>query len=159
MSNETAWVFNADTSSTVRYTQFPFNSLVTHNGQPFGITADGIYLLSGDTDASEPIPAFVVTGDISFDTDKDKNVQYAYVQGIQDGDLTISTVVSRGGVRSLYWYDVLGRDDTSDGSLRRIRLGRGVRGTQWQFRIDNVDGCAFSVSSISVLVDAVARRG
>lgn len=157
--SDVAWVFNTDSSSAVRYTQFPFNSLVSRAGQVFGVAADGIYLLSGDTDDGTPIEASIETGDISFDSDKDKNVQYAYVQGVQDGDLTISTVVSRGGVRALYWYDVLGRDDTSDDSLRRIRLGRGVRGTQWQFRIGNVDGCAFSVSSLSVLVDAIARRG
>jgi len=46
-----------------------------------------------------------------------------------------------------------------DAGLRRLRvkLPRGARGTNWQFKIRNVDGCRFTALSLKVTPAASAR--
>lgn len=155
----TALVFNADTTGATRYSQFAFNSLVNYLGAVYGVASDGIYELSGDTDAGVAIPALVQTGDLAFTNEREKNVPRAYIVAQQKDALLFSTVSTRQGVRTKHQYEILIRDADADDSFRKVVLGRGVRGTHWQFIVENVNGGDFSVSGMRVVVDTLGRKG
>ncbi len=154
-----AWVMNAETTGTTSYSNFPFNSLFTHEGVTYGITETGWYKLEGDDDDGTPIDAMLRTGDINFGTSRDKNVPRAYLYVLSDGNLVLKTVSSRFGSRTERPYVLALRDSTDDEGLRRVRLARGLRGTAWSFEIHNVDGSSLDFEGAEVLPVVLSRRG
>ena len=153
-----AWVLNTDTLGATSYTQFPMLSIATHQGRTFGITETGLYELTGDTDDGEPIPAAIETGALDFALHQDKNIPRAYLYLWAEGTMRLRTVSSKRGCREEAWYEVtpmIGDDEQA----RIVRLARGVRGTTWQFRIENVDGCDFDLRGAEVLPVVLNKRG
>lgn len=153
-----AWVLNTDTLGATSYTQFPMLALTTHQGRTYGLTETGLYELTGETDDGEPIPAAIETGDLALALHNDVNIPRAYLYLWADGAMRLRTVSSKRGCREEAWYDVVGRDG-ADEQARIVRLARGVRGTTWQFRLENVDGCDFDLRGAEVLPVVLNKRG
>lgn len=153
-----AWVLNTDTLGATSYTQFPMLALATHQGRTYGITETGLYELTGETDDGTPIPAAIETGDLNFALHQDKNIPRAYLYLWAEGTMRLRTISSKRGCREEAWYEVVpmtGRDEQA----RIVRLARGVRGTTWQFRLENVDGCDFDLRGAEVLPVVLNKRG
>lgn len=154
-----AWVINTDTLGVTQYAQFPFDALVTHTGTTLGLTATGLYELTGDTDDGEPIAAWIRTGDLTLGGTRRSSVPRAYLYVRQDGDLILKTTVNDRGHRAEHWYRLTpSTADGADAATRRVRLGRGVRGVSWAFEIANVDGADFDLRGCEVLPVVLSRR-
>lgn len=154
-----AWVINTDTLGVTQYAQFPFDALVTHGGATLGLTATGLYELSGDTDDGEPIAAWIRTGDLTLGGTRRSSVPRAYLYVRQDGDLILKTTTTDKGHRAEHWYRLTpSAADGADTATRRVRLGRGVRGVSWAFEIANVDGADFDLRGCEVLPVVLSRR-
>ena len=153
-----AWVLNTDTLGATSYTQFPMLALATHQGRTYGLTETGLYELTGETDDGEPIPATIETGALDFALHQDKNIPRAYLYLWAEGTMRLRTVSSKRGCREEAWYEVtpmIGNDEQA----RIVRLARGVRGTTWQFRLENVGGCDFDLRGVEVLPVVLNKRG
>lgn len=153
-----AWVMNADTTGVTRYTQFPFNSLLTCQGKTYGVAEDGLYELTGDTDDGEPIEAFLRTGDLSFGTINEKNLPRAYLTLLTSGRMVLKTISSVRGARTERIYELVEKDG-NDEALRRVVLARGLKGITWAFELRNISGSDFDFAGAQVLPVILHRRG
>jgi hypothetical protein len=153
-----AWVMNAETTGTTSYSNFPFNSLFTHQGKTYGVAEDGLYEMTGNTDDGEPIEAMVRTGDIGFGTSREKNIPRAYLNVLTDGRLILKTISSVRGARTERIYELAAKGG-NDEALRRVPLARGLRGVTWAFEIRNVDGSDFDFADAEVIPVVLSRRG
>lgn len=153
-----AWVLNSDSLGVTEYTQFPFNSLADTGRGAFGLTDTGLYELTGDDDDGTPIEAVLRTGDLTFNTSEFKRVDSAYLYLISTDDVYLKTISTHRGQRSEIWYRVNYREGADDGQTRRVRFGRGVKGTTWAFELTNVAGGDFDLRGAEVLPMKLARR-
>lgn len=146
------WVMNADSTAVTTYSNFPFNSLFTYDGVPYGLTANGLYKLEGDDDDGAPINAIIATGDIDFNSPRKKNVPRAYLYITQDGGMLLKVITIFKGRRDEVYYEVAQRpsDMEDDLTFRRVPLGRGAVGSWWRFELHTVDGTRFSLDSAEV---------
>jgi len=127
-----AWVLNSDSLGVTEYTNWPFNSLANTRQATFGLTDTGLYELTGPDDDGEPIEALLRTGDLEFGTNR--------------------------GQRNETFYRVDYRMSADDGQTRRVRLGKGNRGTTWAFELTNIDGGDFDVRGAEVLPVKLTRK-
>jgi len=156
-----AWVLNAETTGVTSYSNFPFNSLITHNNYTYGITETGLYRLEGSTDENNPINVSVKTGDIDFGISREKNVPRAYLYILTNGELVFKTISTHQGSRTErnYALTVRSTDSDDDETMRRIPLARGLRGTWWSFELQNIDGASVEFKGAEVLPVVLSRRG
>lgn len=159
-----AVVLNADTLAPSEYTNFPFNSFGKMGSTNLGATDTAIYALTGDDDDGIGIDAVVRTGLINFGTTQFKRVPRAYLGYTSDGALVLKTIGTGGtadgtgrGTKVERWYELTPR--TADApATARIKLGRGVKATYWQFELTNKDGADFDVAEIKLLPVVLSRR-
>lgn len=152
-----AWAMNADTLGVTQYTQFPFESLATHEGRAYGLTETGFYALEGDDDEGAAIDAHVRTGLQDFGTVQRKRVPRAYLYVHSSGALTLKTVTDVQGERTERWYSLSAREhDTL--TARRVKLGRGVAARSWAFEVANVSGGTLDVRDVQVFPVVLNRR-
>jgi hypothetical protein len=153
-----AWVLNSDSLGVTEYTQWPFNSIVDTPRGTFGLTDTGLYELTGDTDDGAPIEASLRTGDLAFNTSAHKRVDSAYLYLASTDDVYIRTISTHRGQRSEAWYRVNYREGADDGQTRRVRFGKGLRGTTWAFELANIDGGDLDLRGAEVLPLKLTRR-
>lgn len=89
------------------------------------------------------ITGTVVTPSSQLGSDRAKHVPDLYLHGRLDFDLTVVTVTDEQAERSYTLHE----DGRQGMHRRRLKLARGVRGTNWQFI---VSGRGFTLSSIEV---------
>lgn len=160
----TAVVLNATTLAPSEYNNFPFNSFGQMGSTYLGATDTAIYALTGDDDDGNLIDASVLTGLINFGTSQYKRVPRAYLGYTSDGALVLKTIGTGGatdgtgrGTKIERWYELTSR--TADApATARIKLGRGVKATYWQFELTNKDGADFELSELKLLPVVLSRR-
>jgi hypothetical protein len=152
-----AWAINTDSLGVTQYTNFPFDGLETHKGSTYGLTETGLYELVGDTDEGAPIEAMVRTGMLTFGSTHLKRVTRAFLYITQDDSIYLRVVSEQRGVRDCTTYEISPLEQY-DAQLRRVKLGREVRGTAWSFEIGNVDGGSLDLGGAEVLPIVLSRR-
>lgn len=153
-----AWVLNSDSLGVTEYTNFPFNSLASTPRGHFGLTDTGLYELTGDTDDGDPIEALLKTGDLTLGTTDHKRVERAYLYLTSSDDIYLKTTSTHRGQRNEAWYRVNYRSDAQDGQTRRVRFGKGLRGTTWAFELSNIDGGDFDLRGAEILPVKLTRK-
>ena len=151
------WVFATDSAAFTEYSNYPFNSLVMHNGKPYATAADGIYLLEGDDDAGDPIQASIKTKLTSFRRRAIKDCKAVYVGKNSDGVLVLKVTVEKAGELHEYWYkEKMGAH--AGMHTGRFTPQRGLRSTYWQFELANQDGEDFDIEDVTILYEVLSRR-
>jgi hypothetical protein len=153
-----AWVMNTDSLGITQYTNFPFNSLTIWRGKALGLSETGLYELIGDDDDGTAIDVLVRTGDLDFGTSYHKNIIRAYLYLTSDDDFYIKTISTHRGKRNETWYKLESRLNEDDAQTRRVRFGRGNRGTTWAFELSNVGGADFALEKAEVMPVVLSRR-
>jgi len=138
------------------YLNYPFNSLVEHEGEYYGITTDeGIFVLTGATDAGTDIDAFLESGNIDFGNGFESMIEDAWILARTPGDMALTLFADDDETGDTY-------TDSGDpaGSLASLRFepDKGVTGHTWRYRIANVDGGDFSVQQLQFLVSNLSRK-
>ena len=156
-----AWVMNAETTGATTYSNFPFNSLLTHENRSYGVTETGLYELTGTDDDGTDIDWSIRTGDINFRSSKDKRTIRAYIYALTDGSLTLKTVSSDFGARTErnYLIEPRASDSQDDETFRMVKLSRGLQGIWWSFELTSVDGSTVDFKGAEVLPVILVRRG
>jgi len=122
------------------------------------LTDTGLYELTGGTDDGVPIEALLRTGDLTFSSSSHKRIDRAYLYLTSTDAVLLKAISTHRGQRNEAWYRVNYRDGADDGQTRRVRLGKGLRGTTWAFELTNVDGGAFDLRGAEVLPLLLSRR-
>lgn len=154
-----AWVVNTETRGAWQYENYPFNSFAgPFNGKYYGMAADGLYELGGDTDDGDAIKARFRLGMSNLGTGIEKRMPACYLGYRADGCMILKAIVTEiDGSRSEHWYELRPR---GDGSVRegRIQLGRGLKAVFWDFEIANVKGADFELADMQLYPMVLDRR-
>ena len=149
-----AFTLGADAPPPSRYTAFDFNSFGVHEGRYYGAGADGIYELTGNDDAGEPINAYVLTARRGQGADRRSRMPMVYLTGRSQGVLHCA-VINEDGVTFDYTAErALGDRDGRE----RVKPGKGLKASFWQLKIGNENGEDFELTDVGTLADILKRR-
>ena len=116
----------------------------------FGVSSTGIYQLIGSTDDGAVIQAYVTTPTVDFGVPKRKNCSDEYIHARTTGALFVDIIVDE----TITFTNIpFGAPNNVLNTVRRLRakLPKGVRGTNWQFKIHNGTlNSSFSLFSLTV---------
>ena len=147
------WVVNTDTGATVQYDDYGFNSFFERDGEYFGVAEDGIYKLSGTTDAGLPINSLIDFGRSTFGTPQRKRLMNFYAAVISPQRMILR--VEADG--QTYTYDARSSSSTAL-KHHRFDLGRGLAGTHWRIEVLNRAGCDFDIESLEFEPVVLSRK-
>lgn len=131
--------------ATTQYTNFDFNSMVNFKNRYLCASEDGLFEHTGSDDNESDISAYFEPLTMDFGLSNSKRVRSIYLGGEADGVLNI--LVNTENVSAV----TLSVGSMTTQAARKIACERSLYGRYWTFRIANVDGCDFSIDSISVL--------
>lgn len=108
----------------------------------------------GVLDGSAPVAAYVVLPSNQLGSDRAKYVPEIYLHMRTNGEVEVTTLTDEQTERTGYFIS----DDGRPGIHRRRRkLAGGIKGTNWGFKISNVDGSTFSIKSAEPIPVASKR--
>ena len=140
------------TDEVTRYTNFPFERIVRYQGSYFGMAADGLYLLEGNTDDGAPIEWALRTGTTDFGKSQKKNTASGYVGG-RLGPSTTFTVLTGEKQENNYPYTTP-RGSTAQNY--RQKFGRGLDARYYAFQLEG-DG-ELEIDDLDIEVVMRTRR-
>jgi hypothetical protein len=152
-SDYEVWLVDVETGANVQWEQYEFDSFARIGQAYFGCRADGIYRLSGDDDAGEPIRASLNFGRSELGTSDVKRVPHVYVGAKSDGNIVLRVQVDEG---TAYTYNVRAVDAAK--KAQRFDLGGGLAGTYWQLELYNEAGADFDIDWVEVRAVPVRRK-
>lgn len=149
-----AFVMNARTGALTRYENFSFNSFAVFNGETIGATASGLYAIGGETDAGMSIQMVLTTPVSDFGAAQLKRVREAFIGYRTTGRAELHVRADDGE-----WH-VYQMDETRPSGIyrNRVKVGRGVKASYWQFSVRNVDGADLAIDSIAPTVEPLTSR-
>lgn len=147
-------IFKPVNYAIAQWTNYNFNSFCEFNGVALGSNEDGIYALTGDQDGTTNIDAFFELGPTNMGEDKQLKLRRLITSGEFGGDLLLTVYKGEGGAVE---YDLtpVNKDMTQTTAETTLQLHHQDR--FWSFRVENVDGCDFSIDMIDVLIALLAR--
>ena len=148
-------VMNLKNFAITEYESVEFNSMIEWNGTFYGADANGIFTLSGDTDAGTEIAARYRTGIMDHGTDITKRVSDIYVSGKSTKDILFSLLLDEANEKYDYRVPM---DATAFYNAYKANVGRGARARFFQYEVANVDGADMEVDDISLMVQEIERR-
>lgn len=150
----TGFALQTQAQALTTYSGVPFNALARFNGVYLASGPGGLFVLEGGTDDGALIDAAVRLGTTSFGSMQLKRVDAMYVNYRADGDLALKVIIDE---HEEYDYTLVahGHDTLT---TERVKLGRGAKGTYWQFEITNLDGADFDFDRIEPREQALSRR-
>ena len=144
------WLMNTATGGHSRYDNFAFNSFFRLGNSYYATSDSGISRLAGALAASVAWRALSAV--TRFGVAQRKNVPDARITLRTDGDIALRVVVDEQLERSQI---MLPSDDRQGLHARRVKLPRGIFGTEWQFE---VSGIGVNATIDSLEVDPVVRQ-
>jgi hypothetical protein len=133
---------NLKKGGTTQFTGYDFNSYCKFGDHCLACNQTGVDELGGVGGMESLIETFVT----KLGRDVKKRLHYMYVGLETDGTIIITPIVD-GVDKTPITFTPL-----SSGRQRmRMQVGRGTKGEYWSFRLENVDGCWFSIDDVQVL--------
>jgi hypothetical protein len=154
------WAFTLDSEHLpgYRYENFNFNSfarLSTGAGDLYyGADDTGIYELTGGTDNGTQIRASIITGRHAEGSEHLSQVVSGYLAGTSTGQLVLRVITDTGTIYSYTAEAALGTYPTR----QRVKLGKGLKSSFWQFEVKNQNGEDFDLMGVDVLPVVLKRR-
>lgn len=148
-----SYAINLSTGAVTRYTNYPFDNILRFGNRFFGVRANGLFELVGNTDNGDPIEAVMTTFMTNFGSDNLKRVKWLYFFGRMDEGMNVTFTPDEGVG---YTYQTSG---VSDGTIRmhRARPGGKITGTYYGFTMSNVNGSKFHIDRVEAIVDSTTR--
>jgi hypothetical protein len=154
-----SFVMNTKTAGFSEYTNFPFTSLFRAGTNFYGITAEGLQLLTGDNDNGAQIKAEIVTGPCNLGTSDIKYIpsMYAHMRG---GEIEVATKIDDKEDNPQEWCDPYNAINPGNGIKPvYISMARGAKGVYIQFKISNAEGADFDLAKFEQnFVDSGRKR-
>jgi hypothetical protein len=147
------WVLNVETSASVQYDNYGFNSFFTRDGVSYGVADDGIYRLTGDKDVSKEIVAQVDTGITTLGSPMQKSLPAVYLNASSDGALVVKVETDGSDP---YYYEARSSSESLD--KHRVDVGRGLKGVNWSVTVMNQSGEDFELAGVELTPIQATRR-
>jgi hypothetical protein len=145
-------VVNYATNATSVYTGLQFNSYFALGGKQFGVTRDGLFELSGDTDDGSPIQATINFGQTDAGTSLVKLASECYIAAGSAGELYLRVTAND----TQYLYRA--RTSSPGMQLHRVDLGKGLRANFFKLELLNTDGDDFALDHLEFRAMPTNRR-
>jgi hypothetical protein len=126
-ANAVAYVMNMKTTESTVYTNYPFMTVIYVGGRPHGVTADGLFLLEGTTDAGVAINGTITTKETDFGVFTSKSIEAIYLNS--DTSTTVRPTVD-GTIAPVAYPSSFGG--------RKVEVARGLEGRYWKFQINKI---------------------
>jgi len=129
---------------TTQLTGFDFISYCKFNGKYLGLKPTAISEICGNTQNGTAIHGYFETFSLKLGYDGNKHIRCIYLSVETDGNLIIT--VTADGKRT----QVINVSPPTTGrQFIRIPVGSKTRGTYFKFKVENVDGCWYSIDTMS----------
>ena len=148
-----AWTANADGWAMSRYAPLAFTSLAVINGVAYGMSADGVYALDGDT---ETIGGSIQTGKLDVGRGGLVHPLGAYLEYELNGTAQMDVTTTQSGAAETYTYD-LPAESAGELTNGRFVFGRGLRGRHFSFAL-RITGTHGYINDLSVNSAPTKRR-
>jgi len=133
-----------------QYLNYSFGSMVKFGNKCYGGNEDGLFQIeTGSDDVTASIDAYFKLYTTDFGLRNLKRMRSLFVRHEADGDLKFTVYNSEENAREY----VL--EKTYNGQLEKgskVPVGRDGKGVHWSVRVDNIDGCDFSIDSMEALM-------
>lgn len=141
---------NLKMNAISQYANYDFNSFCTFNGVPLSASVDGIFELdSAQTDHRALINAFVEFVSTDFGTTHAKRIRSAHI-GYETSGYLIFKVKTDDNSEVIYEMQP---DKTAQKQYgEKLPISRAQKGVTWMFRVENRDGCDFSLDAIDLVI-------
>jgi hypothetical protein len=137
-----------------QYVGYDFNSTCRFNGKTLAASSEGIFELdSGDTFKGASISAFFELIKTNFGYPGAKRLRKIYVGGYCSGQLLMECTPDRSDAHEYTISPSLSNAQY----LTRVDAMRTQHGAYWTFKFSNSAGSDFSVDSVDVIVNLLAR--
>jgi len=148
------WAVNFDNFAPSRYMDMPANSMAQLGGKTYVTNAGGVYVVGADDDAGQPIRASVDFPYTDYQDAHEKRMEAAYFGFKCTGSMKLKVFTNRA---SPQYYLLIPSGASVKGN--RVRLGKGLVGRYWGFRLNNVAGADFELESAEFIPHAGQRHG
>ena len=138
-----------------QYANYNFDAMCKFGDVYLGCNELGIFSLEGETDNNVHIAAFFELLLTDFGIPNQKRIRKAYLGYEASGSLVLEVKDDDDNVRRFTVGAAL-PNQRQHGV--RVPVGRDGKGRYWAFRLENVEGCDFSVDSMDVLVTVLAKK-
>lgn len=149
-----AYAVNLAHFGMTEYTNYGFRQIVEFNGEYFGITDQGLYRLSANTDAGTAIASIIETARPDFGSSQDKRVTYSYMLLDTRDTLDVTPVT---GERIGYMQQARGSGRTGKHN-RRVQFGRGMKARNWGLRLEHSGEDRFALEEIEFVGEVLRRK-
>jgi len=154
------WILNPINGAHSRYTNYIFNSFFKYKDNHYGANNLGIFQLTGDIDYSgvttleSDIDSFIITPTSDYDKRQKKAIDSFFIHSRAAGELLIDIIVDEDNIIE----DIPVRYDNRVGLHRkRAKIPKGVQGTDFRFKIKNIDSSYFNIFNAEVSVKTLKR--
>ena len=148
------WVVNTGLWAATRFENYPFDSYARIGDRYFAASPDGLFELTGATDAGSPISSSFMLKRDRAQSSQQKRVDRVYVHGTSDKKVEVRVVTPQGDVYAYKSEVDLGDEVT----VQRVKLGRGLVAQYWQLEVRNVSGGDLEVDQIEVVSLHTTRK-
>lgn len=148
-----AWTANADTWAMSRYAPYTFEALAVIDGVAYGMAADGVYALNGE---SEAISGSIRTGKMDVGQGGLVHPLAAYLEYELDGTAEMDVTTTQSGQAETYTY-ALPAEAANELTNGRFTFGRGLRGRHFSFAL-RMTGTHGYINDLSVNTAPTKRR-
>lgn len=155
-STFTVYVMNLKNKGVTEYESFDFTSACAlPDGRVLTTGSDGIYEITGSTDAGAAIAAHIITGANNFGDPRHKNISDIYAEVEGTGSIQVSTLVDKGTEGGAHTLTLPG------GTVMDVKRGKmplGSYGSRWQVKVVNVSGADFELHGLELLASLTGNR-
>jgi hypothetical protein len=138
------------------YSGYNFNSVALVNGVYLGAdAASGFYALTGASDNGTNIDASILLGNYNFGVDNIKTNPQMFLNYSGTGELQVSLATDGDEMEGP--YEVPAPHETKTQTKRAI-LPQGVRGSHYQYLIENVQGSQVTIQNAELQFEKSMRR-
>lgn len=143
------WAVNLKTGAATRYSGVDLTSA----SGAYATRADGVYELAGADDAGVAIQSTIALGKLSFDDEHHKQLPATYLGVASEDKMQLWVQIPAG---ASYTYEA--RSNSDELAIHRVDPGRGLRANWYDLTLRNLNGCDFTLASVSFAAVATTRR-
>lgn len=148
------WAINFETHAPSRYMGLPAKGITQFGGRTFVANDGGLYEISADNDAGQPIRASIEFPTTDFQDSREKRMEVAYIGVKVTGRMVLKVKVNG---KDPQYYSIIPSGNNPKGT--RVKIGKGLVGRYWGERLDNVDGSDFELESVEFNPYSGQRHG
>ena len=139
-----------------QYGDYNFDSMCMFQGRPIAAGPNGIFTLdTAETDNGILIYSLIESRTTDFGTSRQSRLRAAYVGYETSGSLKL-IIVNDDENERIYTLSPIKASQLQHGN--KVSIGRDGKGRYWIFKIENVDGCDFSLDFLEVIPIVMGRR-